>query len=302
MSHLPRAPPVERDSHTVPREDVSRNITMPELPEVETVCSDLRRELLGMTVASVQVRFPGIVQSDGFSPRSVLRGKTVSSVGRRGKCALIRFGEDLCLILHLGMSGHLRIERRNRPLADHTHLIVRLRGTRKELRFQDPRRFGFLRLHRGNPTENDPFVSRLGPEPLVISRGKFWDLLCSRRRMLKPLLLDQCFVAGLGNIYADESLYLARLHPRRNSSTLDRQDSDRLLRCIKRVLREAIRAGGTSVRNYRRPGGTGGMFQRRLRVYGREGLPCRRCRTPVAKEFLHGRGTHFCPACQVESP
>jgi formamidopyrimidine-DNA glycosylase len=274
---------------------------MPELPEVETVCRDLRRALLGLTVSSIDVRFPGILESRTASPQSVLRGRTVSSIGRRGKCALIHFGDGACLLVHLGMSGHLRVEGIDHPLPNHTHFMVRFQGVQRELRFQDPRRFGFLRLHARGPVEQDPFIARLGPEPLEVTRGKFWESVRSRRRMLKPLLLDQSFLAGLGNIYVDESLYLARLHPQRNSSTLDPEDSNRLLRSIKRILREAIRAGGTSVRDYRRPGGTEGVFQRRLRVYGREGLPCRRCRTPVVKEFLHGRGTHFCPACQVNS-
>lgn len=270
---------------------------MPELPEVETVCEDLRRHLTGLTISSVKLRFPGIFSANGSSPAS-LGGRTISSIGRRGKCVVIRFDGVVHLLVHLGMSGRLGVWQHGRPLLDHTHFVVHFRGTDLELRFQDPRRFGFLRLHRGDPAEGDPFVSRLGPEPLEISRAGFWERLHSHRRMLKSLLLDQTFLAGLGNIYVDESLYLARLHPRRNSSSLEREDSDRLLRSIRRVLREAIRAGGTTLRDYRRPEGGAGAFQRRLRVYGRQDLPCRRCRTTIVKEVFQGRGTHFCPHCQ----
>lgn len=275
---------------------------MPELPEVETVCRDLEAALPRGAVAAVLVRFPGIVKSNGAVPAELLRGRKVSGVSRRGKCALIRFGDDVHLVVHLGMSGCLRVERMAAALPDHTHLIVRFRGSRRELRFQDPRRFGFLRLCLGSPSREDGFVSRLGPEPLDLSPREFWRRIHLRRRMLKALLLDQKFIAGLGNIYVDESLYLARLHPRRNSATIDRRDSDRLLRAVRRVLRDAIEAGGTSLRDYRRPGGDAGRFQRRLRVYGRQGTPCPRCGAVFIKEFMHGRGTHYCPVCQAGSP
>jgi formamidopyrimidine-DNA glycosylase len=272
---------------------------MPELPEVETVCRDLRERLLGSCVSRVEVRFPDIVETGGLPPGPLLEGRTISSVSRRGKCALVGYDGDIHLVFHLGMTGRLAVESAAAPLAKHTHLVLSFHGNPYQLRFQDPRRFGFVRIHRGEHARTDPFVARLGPEPLDLHRAEFQRLIAGRKRMLKPLLLDQSFVAGLGNIYVDESLYLAGLHPRRNSGTLHRKDSERLLRSVKRVLRDAIRSGGTTLRDYRRPSGGTGRFQRRLRVYGREGKPCRRCRTPIEKVWFHGRGTHYCPRCQT---
>jgi len=272
---------------------------MPELPEVETVCRDLRERILGSTVSRVDVRFPGILETGGEPAESILGGRTVSSVSRRGKCALVHFTGDLHLVVHLGMSGVLSVAPEDVPPANHTHLVVAFDRCPHQLRFQDPRRFGFVRVHHGTEAGEDPFVARLGPEPLDLGCAAFRRLIGTKKRMLKALLLDQSFVAGLGNIYVDESLYLARLHPRRNSGTLDREDADRLLRSMKRVLRDAIRSGGTTLRDYRRPSGDTGTFQRRLRVYGREGRRCRRCGSLIEKEWLHGRGTHFCPGCQV---
>jgi len=272
---------------------------MPELPEVETVCRDLRARLLGSCVSRVDVRLPGFVQTAGPAAGSILEERTVSSVSRRGKCALVGFDGEVHLVFHLGMSGRLTVEPGDTPTANHTHLILGFRESPFQLRFQDPRRFGFVRLHHGADAGTDPFVARLGPEPLDLGRAQFRRLMAGKKRMLKPLLLDQSFVAGLGNIYVDESLYLAGLHPRRNSATLLGKDSERLLRSMKQVLRSAIRSGGTTLRDYRRPSGDTGTFQRRLRVYGREGKPCQRCRTPIEKEWFHGRGTHFCPRCQT---
>ena len=274
---------------------------MPELPEVETVVRDLRAAgLVGCKVQRMTIRRAKLISQpspQAFARR--LRGQGIIAIQRRAKYILLSLNGGATLIVHLGMTGQIRLVSAKTPRDDHEHLWLTFdRG--HELRFHDTRMFGHWWLVR------DPQVvlGKLGPEPLAVefSAKDFIQRLAAHRRQLKPLLLDQTFLAGLGNIYADETLWEARLHPKRRSHTLSRPEQARLFRAIRKVLRQGIRFRGTSFGagettfysgNHRR-----GQNQIRLKAYGRTGEPCPRCRTKIARLLVGQRATHFCPRCQ----
>jgi formamidopyrimidine-DNA glycosylase len=216
-------------------------------------------------------------------------GAKIRGVRRWGKHIVMDL-ERGYLIVHLGMTGQLVVDGQPGP---HTHATIRLdRGL--VLRFQDIRQFGRLEYSETLPER----LARLGPEPLEIGEQEFVARLRARRSMLKPLLLNQQFLRGLGNIYADEALHRARLHPRAIASRLPPQRARALYRAIRQVLGESIRLGGTSVSDYVASDGRPGSFQRRLRVYGRAGEPCPACAAAIRRIVLASRGTYFCPRCQ----
>ncbi|MFZ2054706.1 MAG: bifunctional DNA-formamidopyrimidine glycosylase/DNA-(apurinic or apyrimidinic site) lyase [Candidatus Aminicenantales bacterium] len=271
---------------------------MPELPEVETIVRCLRPHLCGLQVRSVHLLFPPIVRDPGRLPLEKLVGRRVSGLRRRGKMILLDFSGGLTLIVHLRMTGQLIFCDRNAPPDKHTHFILCLRRSPRELRFRDVRKFGFIRAVRTAEAERTRELSLLGPEPLGLGRNAFLERLRGRRGRLKGLLLNQRVLAGIGNIYADEILYEAGLHPRTDISRLGRRRLERLYTAVSRVLDEAIAFKGTTVRDFRDGLGFEGLFQNRLRVYGREGEPCRRCGGRLRRIRLSGRSTHFCPRCQ----
>jgi len=271
---------------------------MPELPEVETIRRRLQcghqnaPPLQGRTIAACRLPWPGIVQAP--SPRSLqrrLRGQAVVDIGRRGKYLQIDL-DRACLILHLGMSGSVVIEPSSAAPSSHARLVLQLRGGHR-LSFRDPRKFGRAWLL------DDPgdLLKRLGPEPLDphLTAIGFRGQLAGRRAAIKPVLLDQKVIAGIGNIYADESLHRAAIHPLTPADVLGGDRTGRLYRTIRQVLREAIRHCGTSFDYVY----GGGEFLSRLRVYRRTGQPCLRCRTKIERVVVAGRGTHFCPCCQT---
>ncbi|HHS96288.1 MAG TPA: bifunctional DNA-formamidopyrimidine glycosylase/DNA-(apurinic or apyrimidinic site) lyase [Chloroflexi bacterium] len=270
---------------------------MPELPEVETVVRGLKG-LVGRRITDVEVRWERTVAAPdvaAFGQR--LRGRRVEEVGRRGKWVVIRLDGGLFLLIHLRMSGRLVVG--GGTPADDRHLRVAFAlddGSR--LFFYDPRKFGRMVLVE-DPGE---VLGGLGPEPLDegFTVERLRERLARRRGRLKPLLLDQRFVAGLGNIYADEVLWRARLHPLRRADRLTEGEVARLHAAIRAVLREAIAGRGTTLEDGRYVGvdGRPGGFAPRLAVYHREGQPCLRCGTPIRRIRVNGRGTHFCPRCQ----
>ena len=272
--------------------------SVPELPEVETVAAGLRPSLRGAHVAQVRVLRSDVVRHGTKNLSRALRGRTVLDVGRHGKLLIVQFDPEGRLSVHLGMTGRLVLARRDQPLAPHTHVVLGLRDRAEEVRFQDPRRFGGLWWSgRGGRPEAGRFSAPLGPDALRVGLREF-RTLAGRHRQVKALLLDQSAIAGLGNIYCDEALFRARIHPRTRASSLSADEVGRLHRAIRTVLREAIAAGGSSLRDYVDADGNPGWFQVRHRVYGREGEPCRRCRTSIARELLASRSTHYCPRCQ----
>lgn len=270
---------------------------MPELPEVENYKRDLRALLVGRQFTGVYVDWPNQIGTPALDElERRLPGQTVESVSRRGKYLLFRLSGGDTLLIHLKMSGRLYIEPATTPTGSHVHVIFRLDGE-DELRFYDPRKFGRVYL------VNDPaqVVGDLGPEPLAedFTVERFADLLASRRGRIKPLLLNQQFLAGLGNIYADETLHQASLHPLRTADTLDADEIERLHAAIQSTLRQAIEQRGTSFSwVYRDAYGEPGAFQSQLQVYDRAGEPCYRCGTPIERIVVGQRGTYLCPCCQ----
>ncbi len=269
---------------------------MPELPEVETVARCLQQQLVGDLVTAAHVLRPQTVassDSDTFA-RSVV-GRRFLAVRRRAKYLLLELEPQGFLLVHLRMSGRMRLVPGHEPCGVHIRLALDLASGRS-LRLDDQRTFGRVWL------VDDPasVLKGLGPEPLSDEwdADGFWRALERRHRMIKPLLLDQSLVAGLGNIYVDESLHRAGIHPARRSDSLRRDEAIRLHAAIREVLAEAIAHGGTTLRDYATPEGAGGAYQFALQVYGRENEPCGRCGAAIVKTRLAQRGTHYCPVCQ----
>lgn len=274
---------------------------MPELPEVETVVRDLREAgVAGLAVSDVRVYWPKSVA--GLKPaafRAKLAGARIEHVGRRGKYIVVELSGGGALLIHLRMTGQLRLAAPAEPRDPHEHIVLELSDGR-QVRFRDTRKFGRWQLV-DDPAE---LSGRLGPEPLdeSLTGSGFAARLRGRRRALKPLLLDQTFLAGLGNIYVDEALWRAGLHPLRRSDSLSGRDAGRLLRAIRSVLTAAVERRGTSLGegkpNFAGLGGRRGRNQALLGVFRRAGLPCPVCGAAVERFVVAQRGTHVCPRCQ----
>jgi formamidopyrimidine-DNA glycosylase len=269
---------------------------MPELPEVETIKRDLRPLLVGRTITGVTVGWEGCVDRPsvrGFCDQ--VTGRRIEDVGRRGKFLVLSLSGERTLLVHLRMTGSLLIENPDDPWETHARLAFRL-DDGKELRFVNVRKFGRIYLVR-DPAE---VLGDLGPEPLEdeFTTDVFRTLLENRRGRIKPLLLNQRFIAGLGNIYVDEALFRARIHPHRVAGGLTSEEVGALYDAIREVLREAIADDGTSRSDYVRPNGTEGTHQHRLLVSGKAGEPCPCCGTEIQRLVVGGRGTHVCPHCQ----
>ncbi len=278
---------------------------MPELPEVETIVRDLRPHLVGARVAGVHLGHPAAIRHpDPPAFAAGLAGARLGPIRRRGKFMLLGcrgpgLPRGTALIVHLGMSGTLCLSAAGEPRRPHTHLVLDL-GADRELRFVDPRRFGRLLLGPPAALERLGRLPRLGPEPLGPAFTADWWHACLRRtrRAIKAVLLDQRVVSGCGNIYADESLFLARVHPQRPADRLTRAAGEAVRRALPIVLRQAIRSRGSSIADYRDGFGARGAAHESLFVYGRQGLLCVRCRTPLRRTQVAGRTTVFCPCCQ----
>lgn len=271
---------------------------MPELPEVETVVRDLRAELVGRRLAALRVGRKALRRK--WSPRwnAQVVGRCVRGVERRGKWILVDL-DGPWLLVHLGMTGQFTVAPAAELRQNHTHFVFTLDDGAYELRFRDIRRFGSAVCHSSRDELEAYFVrQRLGPEPFELDAQYWRKALAKTKRNLKATLLDQRLVAGVGNIYADESCFEARLHPTLLACALSPRQAERLRRCIVAVLQRAIERRGSSIRDYVGGSGLLGQYQDEFRVYGRTAEPCRRCRTPIERIVLAGRATHFCPRCQ----
>jgi formamidopyrimidine-DNA glycosylase len=269
---------------------------VPELPEVETVVRDLRPLLVGRRIENVWVGRLALRKpwTRGWSRR--VRGRRVEAVRRRGKWIVLDLDDGASLVFHLGMSGWMSVRSPGDPTETHTHLILDFDGGKKQLRFRDPRRFGSATLFSDRVSLEAFFASSgLGPEPFDLDPVYWRRRLTSARRSLKTVLTDQTVVAGVGNIYADEALFEARLHPARLASTLTAREAERLRRAVEAVLNRAIEHGGADLGDGVYPVG---RMQNEFRVYRRTGKPCPRCGTPIQRVRLAGRSAHFCPSCQ----
>ena len=276
---------------------------MPELPEVETTRQGLVPVLAGRTVASVEVLHPRMLrrQPDPADFAARLRGKMVGELGRRGKFLLIEVGDGLTWVFHLGMSGRMSITDRAAPRNPHTRVVVRT-DAGHEVRMVDPRTFGFTAVLTPDELAASS-VARLGPDALnaLPPAGEMASRAAGRRVATKTLLLDQRFLAGLGNIYADEVLFAAGVAGDRQAGTLSLAEVGAIRTAIGRVLADGLEHGGTSLDDlaYLLPDGRAGRHLEYLSVYGREGKPCRRCGALILKMRINGRSSHRCPACQA---
>ena len=265
---------------------------MPELPEVQTVVTTLAPRVLARRIArAVHVR-ADMVTPAGFDFAAAVAGRTIASLSRRGKRIIYRLDDGNSFFIHLGMTGRLSIEPHDAPPAPHTHLRLDL-GRGEEMRFRDPRRFGEIRW-LGAATGDET----IGPEPLTLRAAQLAARLRKTKRAIKNTLMDQSVVAGLGNIYVDESLFAAGIHPLARADKLSAEQITRLTKSIKRVLRHAIRHRGSTLRDYVDAEGGKGAFQLLHSVYDRAGRPCRNCERPIKRIVLGGRSTCFCPSCQ----
>jgi formamidopyrimidine-DNA glycosylase len=280
---------------------------MPELPEVETVARDLRPRLVGAEIIGVRSSWARTLRNaDAESFAAAVTGRTVDAVGRRAKLLVVGLSGGIALTIHLKMTGQLFVVPSTTPDDPYVRLVLELDGGR-ELRFRDIRKFGKVGIYERDPRTGELLVERggaavfaaTGPEPLddAFTLRDFRRRLRARRGRLKPLLLDQSFLAGVGNIYADEALWAARLHPLRPAASLRPADEARLYDAVRRVLAEAVERRGSSIDDYTAPDGDGAM-QERLQVYQRTGEPCPRCGRPIRRIVVGGRSTHFCSWCQ----
>ena len=281
---------------------------MPELPEVENIAAGLRGEIVGGRIVRVRLWQAGMVRGPyvGCWRRGVraLEGSRIEAVGRRGKRLIVATDGAVGLVVQLGMTGSLELGAGGKRRAKHMHFAVGLEDGR-EVRFVDARRFGRLwflpglEVSRPDAAMEAGGMTRLGPEADEMGAAEFGRIL-EADRAVKGVLLDQGRIAGLGNIYVDESLFRAQVHPSRLARGVTGEEARRLRGAIRRVLREAIRHGGTTFSDFRNAYGERGHFLERLRVYGRAGQACKRCGRAIEVVRIAGRSSHYCPGCQAE--
>jgi formamidopyrimidine-DNA glycosylase len=275
---------------------------VPELPEVETIVRDLRPLLVGRRIQTLS-RLTALPLRKPWNPQweRLIPGQRIGAVQRRGKWIVLPLEGEQALVVHLGMTGQLRVAPPEAdPFAPHTHLSLDLDdGSR--LLYRDIRRFGSVCYFATEGEREQSFQETdLGPEPWELPASSWRESLGGTIRCLKAILLDQTVVAGVGNIYADEALFHAKLHPGRRGCDLTPKEMDRLRRAIVTVLERAIEQRGSTIRNYVGGSGLQGGYQNEFRVYGQTGEPCPVCRQPIQRMRLAGRSTHYCPKCQPE--
>jgi formamidopyrimidine-DNA glycosylase len=276
---------------------------MPELPEVETVVRGLRLVLPGRRITGVRLSAKTDFIDDPVSLERELPGTRVTGIERFGKFMVIgldregrrKDGGEIALLMHLGMTGQIVVTPAEAPVPPHTHLFLALDDGR-ELRYTDIRRFGRIRILLDG--EREALLGRLGLDPLEMSEKEFRQTITTRSAQIKALLMDQCVLRGMGNIYTDESLWRAKIHPRRLGTKLSEGEVKALYKAIRGVLTEAIRSRGSSVSDYVDSDGQRGEFQLRHRVYQREGKKCFRCGVVIRRIIVAGRSSFFCPRCQ----
>ena len=280
---------------------------MPELPEVETVARGLRQTILGRRILSISLGKTDFID-DPAALEQQLPGRRIEAVDRYGKFMLLRLSPSrqgnlaqngdaapASLLVHLGMTGQLAPAPAGLPLEKHTHVCMLLDDGR-ELRYTDPRRFGRMAYLDKSLLASE--LTRFGADPLEITAADFASALRGRRARIKALLLYQGFLRGVGNIYADESLWRAKIHPAQLGAKLNAKQAESLRRAFQDILRKAIALRGSSISDFRDAEGQPGDYQRHHHVYGREGLPCHRCHSTLRRAIVAGRSSHFCPQCQ----
>jgi formamidopyrimidine-DNA glycosylase len=271
---------------------------MPELPEVETIVRSLEPRIRGRVIARAELLFKPLLRRPERDGLKGVVSRRVLRVRRRGKMIVIELEGGRSMVFHLKMTGQLLLVRPGGPRDKHTRLVIAFRDAGDELRFRDVRKFGFLLALCGGRPEACDEIAALGPEPLEISKPGFARLFEGRKGRIKGLLLDQRIVAGIGNIYADEILFDAGIHPATPAFALRRRDFERLWVSTRKVLTRAIKAKGSSLSDYVDAEGRAGSFQLEHKVYDREGERCVRCEGRVRRIQVAGRSSYFCPRCQ----
>lgn len=276
---------------------------MPELPEVETVARGLQREIAGQKILSITLGKTDFIDNPEALERE-LPGRTIVRVERYGKFMLLRLSPanpaaadgETALLVHLGMTGALMPRAVSDPHAKHTHVVMALSDGR-ELRYVDPRRFGRMAYLAGEVLAQE--LRRFGADPLDVGLQEFIRRIQRRKARIKALLLDQSVLRGVGNIYADESLWKAKIHPAQLGTRLKLAQVKQLYAALQRILQKAILLRGSSISDFVDAGGIPGEYQQHHRVYGREGKPCPRCKTAIRRILVAGRSSYFCPKCQA---
>lgn len=274
-----------------------RSIIMPELPEVETVMRGLKPHLENACITKVLVRQPRLRWPVPQTISESLSHQTIGTLSRRAKYLLVPV-QSGTLIIHLGMSGSLRIVHKDTAPQKHDHIDMVL-NNQQILRYTDPRRFGAWLWTQANPLQH-PLLSTLGPEPLTTAFSVDYLLhaIANRRKSIKELIMDNHIVVGVGNIYAAEALFLANIHPLRSANSLSPSECEQLIHSIKQVLQSAINQGGTTIKDFINSEGKPGYFSQELQVYGRQGLNCRVCQTVLQSKKIGQRSTVYCTQCQ----
>jgi formamidopyrimidine-DNA glycosylase len=268
---------------------------LPELPEVETIVRDLRDLIVGRKIIGANLLRKSVWRKNAPKP-AMLVNSAIDSIERKGKNILIHLSNGRTLIVHLKMTGRLTFEIPTEPIKKHTHLVIDLDGA--HLRFNDVRRFGYLDLVETAKLSDLEYLAILGRDALEISEDDFVKLIRSRGRVIKSMLLDQTIISGLGNIYSDESLFLAKIYPKKVSSKLSKAKVKKLYAAIRQILLMALKNRGSSIDNYVDARGEKGSHQNYFSVYGREGEPCLVCGHPIKRIIIGSRSCHYCPHCQ----
>lgn len=273
---------------------------MPELPEVETVRQTLKKNILGYKIRDVDVFYEKMIHgtnADIF--KESLKNQTLNDIKRHGKYLVFVF-DDIALISHLRMEGRYYLKDLDFPREKHEHIIFYFTND-ITLRYQDTRKFGTMELSCIDQVKYNRAIAKLGPEPIdpTIDIDQIYGKIINRKQAIKTVLLDQTVMAGLGNIYVDETLFMSRVHPLKQANTLRKKDIKTLIESSKTVLEKAIELGGSSIRSYTSSLGVSGRFQNELFVHTREGELCKICNTEIIKIKVGGRGTYYCPTCQT---
>lgn len=273
---------------------------MPELPEVETIRKTLKRFVLNRKINDVHVYWGKIIKhpDDVEEFKQLLIGQTIHDIHRKGKFLLFEL-DEYTLISHLRMEGKYSVHYKDEPIKKHTHVIFSF-TTDEELRYNDVRKFGTMHVVRKGEEFSQKPLNQLGPDPFdkEFTFDYFYQKLKKTNRSIKPVLLDQTIVAGLGNIYVDETLFKANIHPLKKANKLTKKEVQEIRKQAILTLEEAVAQGGTTIRSYVNSQGEMGMFQQELSVYGQENEPCPNCGKPITKMKVGGRGTHICMQCQ----
>jgi len=271
---------------------------MPELPEVETICRGIRPYIQGKRIHTITIRQHQLrwLIPDDFKPR--LEGQIIQSISRRGKYCLLHTRTNLIIIIHLGMSGHLRLVDCQQPVTQHDHVDLMF-DSQTILRFNDPRRFGAL-LYTSEALNQHRLFAHLGPEPLSddFSGHRLYQQSKNKKVAIKNFIMDARQVVGVGNIYANEALFKAGIHPERAAGNISLQRYQLLTRCIQETLQQAIKQGGTTLKDFTNAAGKPGYFQQSLSVYGRKNKNCPRCNNPIKYKKIAQRASFYCGQCQ----